>query len=154
MTYYSSLEQLKTDLNWLSKDCTLEHFSNSRLSEYELENIFRLISERLDNPFVADIFNQFLAKSNLQVSMWDYTITRSMLPVLALVPGTGLQIIIDIDVNGVYKSVDTSGTLQNESFPEQTIFRMIKFRDQPNSSNSSGAMFKAVAKKQKNIGQN
>ena len=149
MTYYSSLEQLKTDLNWLSKDCTLEHFSNSRLSEYELENIFRLISERLDNPFVADIFNQFLAKSNLQVSMWDYTITRSMLPVLALVPGTGLQIIIDIDVNGVYKSVDTSGTLQNESFPEQTIFRMIKFRDQPNSSNSSGAMFKAVAKKQK-----
>lgn len=149
MTYYSSLEQLKNDLNWLSKDCTLEHFSYSRLSDYEFENIAGQVVERLDDPFVEDLFNQFLSKVNLQSSFWEDELTRSMLPVLALIPGSGAQVVIDIDVNGVYKSVDTSGTIQNESFPENTIFRMLKFQARKSTLSSSGAMFKAIAKKQK-----
>ena len=149
MAYYSSLEQLKNDLNWLSKECTLEHFSYSRLSDYEFANLSGQISKRLDNPFVEDLYNQLLSKIDLQSSVWEDTLSRSMLPVIALIPEVGVQIVIDIDVNGVYKSIDANGTIQNESFPEKTIFRMLKFQSKKSSSNSSGAMFKSIAKKQK-----
>ena len=136
MTYYSSLDQLKNDLRWLSKECTLEHFSYSRLSDYEFANLSGQIEQRLDNAFVEDIFNQFLSKGNLQSSMWEDTLTRSMFPVLALIPDVGMQIIIDIDVNGVYKSINANGSIESESFPENTIFRMLKFQSKKSSSKS------------------
>ena len=149
MTYYSSLKQLKNDLNWLGKDCTLDHFSSSRLSDYEYENLAKQIVQRVDNPFVEELFNQILSKLNLQHSVWEDALTNTMLPALALVPGVGMQIIIDIDVNGVYKFIDSSGTNQRQSFPNKTIFRMLKFQVKETAVSSSRAMFKSIAKKQK-----
>ena len=149
MAYYSSLEQFKNDFSWLSKECTLEHFSYSRLSEYEFLNIAGQINKRIDDPFVEDVFNQFLSKVNLQSSMWEKKLTRSMFPVLALIPGAGFQVIFDINANGTYKSMDASGNHESESFPENTIFRMLKFQRKKSALNSSIAMFKSIAIKQK-----
>ena len=149
MSYYSSQEQLKNDFQWLGQECSLEHFSYSRLSGYEFENFNRQIKDRLDNPFVEDFFNQFLSKVGLQSSQWEDTIERNMLPVLALIPGEGIQVIIDIDVNGAYKSIGLSGTTEVESFPQNTIFRVLRFRIKNRSLSSSGAMFKAITKKHK-----
>ena len=68
MTYYNSIKQLKNDFRWLSKDCTLEHFSLSRLSEYDFKNISKWIVHRVDDSFVEGLFNQLLSKLNLQSS--------------------------------------------------------------------------------------
>ena len=100
MTYYNSIKQLKNDFRWLSKDCTLEHFSLSRLSEYDYKNISKWIVHRVDDSFVEGLFNQLLSRLRLQSSAWESELTSPMLPALALIPGIGMQVIIDIDVNG------------------------------------------------------
>ena len=127
MEYYSSAEQLKNDFNWVSRDCTLDHFSYSKLSEHEHEKLIKTIVQRTGNRFVKNLFNQLLPKLNLQSTAWKKTLTSSMLPALALVPGAGMKVIIDIDINGVYKSIGASGTNTHQSFPKNTIFRMLKF---------------------------
>ena len=149
MTYYNSIKQLKNDFRWLSKDCTLEHFSLSRLSEYDYKNISKWIVHRVDDSFVEGLFNQLLSRLRLQSSAWESELTSPMLPALALIPGIGMQVIIDIDVNGVYKSIDSSGTQENESFPENTIFKALKFQSQKTRFESSKSMFKSIARKQK-----
>jgi ATP-binding cassette subfamily C protein LapB len=60
-----------------------------------------------------------------------------------------MQVIIDIDVNGVYKSIDSSGTQEDKYFPENTIFRALKFQSYKTRFESSKAMFKSIARKQK-----
>jgi len=147
--YYNSVDQLKNDFKWLGKDCTLDHFSSSKLSEYEYKNLFRKIVQRADNPFVEDLFNQLLSKLNLQSSAWENTLTSPMLPALALIPGAGMRVIIDIDVNGIYKSIGEHGTNEYQSFPGNTIFKMLKFQAKESVVNSAKVMFELIAKEQK-----
>ena len=147
--YYSDQDQLTKDFHWLAKDCLLDQFAYSRLPDHEFQKLIRQIENRIDDSFVEDLFNQFLSKLNLQSSIWEDELTRSMLPVIALIPGVGAQIVIDIDVNGVYKSLDINGTCESETFPEHTIFRMLKFQSRKPSLNSAKAMFKSIALKQK-----
>ena len=149
MKYYSSVEQLKNDFNWLSRDCTLHHFSYSKLSKYEHEKLIKTIVQRTGNRFVKNLFNQLLPKLNLQSTAWESTLTNSMLPALALVPGAGMKVIIDIDINGDYESIDASGTNKHQSFPKNTTFRMLKFQARETATSSAKAMFKSIAKKQK-----
>ena len=147
--FYGNAEQLLNDFNWVSKDCSLDHFSYSKLSEHEHEKLIKKIVKRTDNDFVKDLFNQLLLKLNLQSTAWEKTLTSSMLPALALVPGAGMKVIIDIDINGVYKSIGASGTNTHQSFPKNTIFRMLKFQARETATSSARAMFKSIAKKQK-----
>jgi ATP-binding cassette subfamily C protein LapB len=149
MTYYHSPEQLKNDLYWLCKDCTLDHFSSARLSDFEYKNLFSEIVDRVDSFFVKDLFNNLLSKLNLQSSRWEKKLTSPMLPALALIPGAGLRVIIDIDVNGVYKSIGENGISEHPSFPAKTIFKMLKFQVKESVFDSSKAMFKSIAKEQK-----
>ena len=147
--YYGSVEQLKNDFNWVSRDCTLDHFSYSKLSEHEHEKLIKTIEQRIDNDFVKELFNQLLPKLNLQSTAWESTLTSSMLPALALVPGAGMKVIIGIDINGDCESIDASGSNKHQSFPENTTFRMLKFQAREAATSSAKAMFKSIAKKQK-----
>lgn len=149
MRFYSNVDHLKNDLNWLSKECTLDHFSAGRLSEFEYKSIFREMGERTDNPFVENLLNQLLSKLNLQTTMWESKATTHMLPALALIPGDGLRIIVDIDANGDYKSVGQDGVNEHRSFPRDTLFRMLKFKAKKSAYQSATAMFKTIAKQQK-----
>ena len=149
MKYYSSVKQLKNDFRWLSKDCTLEHFSLSRLSEYDYKNISKWIVQRVDDSFVEGLFNQLLSRLNLQSSEWEAEITSPMLPALALIPGIGMQVVVSIDVNGVYKTTSESGTSEFQSFPDGTIFKMLKFQAKESVVSSAKEMFLSIAKKQK-----
>jgi len=149
VTYYSSVKQLKNDFNWLAKDCTLDHFSSYRISDYEYKDLAGQIVQRIDDSFVENLFNQLLSRLNLQPGVWEKTLTHAMLPALVFMPGAGMQVVIDIDVNGVYKSIDASGTNQRQSFPKNSIFRMLKFQAKKTAVSSSKEMFKSIAQKQK-----
>ena len=149
MTYYNSLDRLKNDFKWLNKDCTLDHFSSSKLSEYKYKNLFKQIVQRVDDPFVEGLFNQLLSKINLQSSEWESELTNPMLPALALIPGIGMQVVVSVDVNGAYKTTSESGTNEYQSFPDNTIFRMLKFQAKESIVSSAKAMFESIAKKQK-----
>ena len=149
MKYYNSLEQLKNDFKWLSKECTLDHFARSRLSAYDYKNISKWIVQRVDDSFVEGLFNQLLSRLNLQSSEWEAEITSPMLPALALIPGIGMQVVVSIDVNGVYKTTSESGTSEFQSFPDGAIFRMLKFQAKESVVSSAKEMFLSIAKKQK-----
>jgi len=149
VTYYNSLDRLKNDFKWLNKDCTLDHFSSSKLSEYKYKNLFKQIVQRVDDPFVEGLFNQLLSKINLQSSEWESELTNPMLPALALIPGIGMQVVVSVDVNGAYKTTSESGTNEYQSFPDNTIFRMLKFQAKESIVSSAKAMFESIAKKQK-----
>ena len=149
MTYYNSLDRLRNDFKWLNKDCTLDHFSSSKLSEYKYKNLFKQIVQRVDDPFVEGLFNQLLSKINLQSSEWESELTNPMLPALALIPGIGMQVVVSVDVNGAYKTTSESGTNEYQSFPDNTIFRMLKFQAKESIVSSAKAMFESIAKKQK-----
>ena len=149
MKYYSTLEQLKNDLNWLSKDCTLDHFSNGRLSEYEYQDIFKDVVERTDNAFVESVFDHLLSKLSLQTTVWEGKVTSPMLPALALIPGDGMRVIIHVDASGVYKSIGENGVAEHRSLPRNSIFRMLKFKAKKSAFSSAKAMFSSIAKDQK-----
>jgi ATP-binding cassette subfamily C protein LapB len=149
VTYYSNPELLKSDLNWLSKDCTLEHFSSNRLSDYEYRKLLSEIAQRVDNSFVERLFNRLLSKLSLQSSVWEDALESHMLPALALIPGVGIRVIIGIDVNGVYKSIGENGTTEHLSFASNSIFRMLRFQAKESVFISAKAMFGSIAKEQK-----
>ena len=133
----------------LTMSISAPSFSSSKLSEYKYKNLFKQIVQRVDNPFVENLFNQLLSELNLQSSAWEDALTSPMLPALALIPGVGMSIVIDIDVNGVYKTIGENGTNEYQSFPDNTIFRMLKFQAKESIVSSAKAMFESIAKKQK-----
>lgn len=149
MKYYNNLEQLKNDFNWLSKKCTLEHFSASRVSDYEHENLASEIKDNTNNSFVRGFFNQFLSKLNLQDSKWEDSLSKPMLPALVLAPGIGMQVVIDIDINGFYKTIDSNGLDERSFFPKGSIFRMLKTKSRDSKVHSALEMFKSFAITQK-----
>ena len=149
MKFYSSVGHLTSDLNWLTKECTLDHFSVGRLSAYEYKQIFSAMGERTDDPFVENLLDQLLSKLNLQTTIWENKATTHMLPALALIPGDGLRIIVDIDANGDYKTVGPDGVNEHRSFPRKTLFRMLKFKAKKPAFHSAASMFKTIAKQQK-----
>jgi len=147
--YYISTEQLKNDFNWLSRDCSLDYFSYSKLSDHEYEKLLKKIKKPIGNDHVEDLFDEVLLKINLQPNLWEKTLTSSMLPALALIPGQGMAVIVGIDINGVYKILNSSGVCQCSSFPESTVFRMLKFKAREAKASSAREMFQSIAIKQK-----
>ena len=147
--FYGNVEQLLNDFNWVSKDCSLDHFSYSKLSDHEYERLIKKINKPEGNDYIKDLFDEFLLKLNLQPTSWEKTLTSSMLPALALIPGQGMTVIVSIDINGVYKSLNSSGEYQHLSFPESTVFRMLKFKAREAKAASAREMFQSIAIKQK-----
>ena len=149
MNYYNSLEQLKNDFKWINKDCTLEHFLHSSLSDYEYNNLFGQITQRIDNSFAESLFDQLLSKLNLRSSVWESTLTKPMLPALALIPDIGIKVVTDIDVNGVFKTIGNDGVNEYKSLPKSAVFRMLKFQAKESITSSAKSMFLSIAREQK-----
>lgn len=147
--FYGDEDQLLNDLNWLTKDCSLDHFSYSKLSDYEYEKLLKKIEKPIVNDYVKDLFDELLLKINLQPNSWEKTLTSSMLPALAIIPGQGMAVIVGIDINGAYKILSSSGKYQYSSFPESTVFRMLKFKAREAKASSAREMFQSIAIKQK-----
>lgn len=149
MEYYNSPKKLEADLNWLAKSCTLDHFSSYRLSAYELEKLAEQIKDEIDNSLVKTLFSELCSKLNLQPTQWEKNITSPMLPAIALIPYVGMRVIIDININGVYKSISENGAEEHLSFSPNTVFKMLKFKARESVFSSAKAMFISIAKEQK-----
>ena len=60
--FYGDEDQLLNDLNWLTKDCSLDHFSYSKLSDYEYEKLLKKIEKPIVNDYVKDLFDELFGE--------------------------------------------------------------------------------------------
>jgi len=147
--YYSNSKQLQEEFNWLSKSCSFEHFIASRLPAHEHQRLYKKITQKTKNSFVKSFLDDFLSELDLQQVPWEKTISRTMLPVLALIPGQGIRVVIELDVDGAYKVLSADGVENYKNFPKHTIFRPLKFKAKQLVVSSAKEMFKSFAKQQK-----
>lgn len=146
---YNTSQEFKEDFNWLTKECTLEHFLVSRLSPYDYDTFFNKLSSDMDDKFTLNFFNELLLKFDLQETKWSDKINSTMLPILALIPAQGLKIIIEVQSDGSYKTVDAKGTDSCRNFPKRTKFKALKFNRREVKKMSASQMFIDIAKSQK-----
>lgn len=146
---YSEIEQLKKDFNWLTKESTLEHFSLSRISSYDYDQFNKKLTSNIDDKFVMYFFDEILVKYDLQDAQWKKNINKTMLPIFALIPDRGLRIILELNVDGSYKTVGADGLENFTSFTKNTKFKILKFKRKESTNISAMQMFKNIALKQK-----
>jgi len=120
---YNTSQELKKDFDWLTQTCTLEHFLASRLSPYDYDAFLSKITLNIDDTFILQFFNELLVKFDLQETKYSEKVNNTMLPLLALVPNRGLQIIIELQDDNLYKILDANGTQTCRNFPENTIMQ-------------------------------
>lgn len=146
---YNDIEQLKKDFNWLTKECTLEHFTLSKISSYDNEKFYKKLSSNIDDKFAISFYNELLSKYNLKDTQWEDRINNTMLPVLALIPGIGLRIIVEEEVDGLYKTIGADGVEMYSESADNAKFKSLKIKRIEKYNSSAMQMFKDVAKKQK-----
>jgi ATP-binding cassette subfamily C protein LapB len=144
---YTSLDQAKRELQWLTQECSLPHFASSRLTAYEylsLENRLTTLDDKSIRIYEALI--RLISKSLLTNDL-----AHESLPVLALIPDGGMRIIIEHEADGSWKSDGANGTRNERAFPKNTLFTSIKSERSNNEKMSATQMFKDIAIRQKPI---
>ena len=147
---YTSLDQAKSELQWLTQECSLSHFASSRLSAYEqitLENRLTTLDDKSVIAFYELLFDMFTLKK----PFWTNDLSHESLPVLALIPDGGMRVIIEHEAEGTWKSDGANGVRNERAFPKGTLFTSIKSERSSNDKVSATQMFKDVALRQKQI---
>ena len=146
---YSDIDQVKKDFNWLSKECTQEHFIASRISTYDYELFYKKLTSQTDDKFILNFFDELLNKFDLQDTRWETSVDDTMLPMFALIPDIGLRIVIEREVNGTYKTLGVNGIEHYTVFSKETKFKPLKFTRKESGNISAWQMFKEMAQKQR-----
>jgi ATP-binding cassette subfamily C protein LapB len=147
---YSTLDQAKQELKWLTHECSLPHFASSRLTSYE----YLLLEQKLsgcDDKSIIPFFEKLFEAFKLKKPIWSEDLSHESLPVLALIPDGGMRIIIEHEADGSWKSDGVDGLGHDRDFPEKTRFTSIKSERSDTGKISATQMFKEVAKRQKPI---
>ena len=146
---YNDIQELKKDFDWLSKECTLEHFISSRLNTYDYNAFDKKLVLECSDKFSMNFFSELLLKYDLQDTTWTNKLNKTMLPIFALIPKKGMRIILEVDVDGSYKTIGANGVEKFNSFEKGTKFKELKYNRREKVINSAIEMFKDIASKQK-----
>ncbi len=147
---YTHLDKAKQDMQWLTQVCSLPHFASSKLSSYAhlmLEKKLVTLDDTLILSFYETLFDTF----NLKKPLWSPTVSPEALPLLALIPGEGMQIILEHEADGAWKCDGVYGISLKRTFPSKTVFSSIKSQRLTPGKISATEMFKTVARAQKPI---
>ncbi|MCK5111135.1 MAG: ATP-binding cassette domain-containing protein [Arcobacteraceae bacterium] len=146
---YNNIEQIKRDFEWLTSECTFEHFVTHRLTAYDSELFYKKLDTNIDDKFVLSFFDELLNKFNLQENKWESSVNNTMLPILALIPNVGLRIILELEIDGSYRVLGENGVEKITTLDKDTQFKVLKFKREESKSMSAMQMFKEVALQQK-----
>lgn len=145
---FTDIEVFKKQVRWLAEECSFHHFSNSRLSTYEIDALEQKL-DSIDNASIISFFNLFFDALNIKKSQWSSTLIHEIIPVLALVPYEGIKIVMDLESDGSWKCESITGIEHRNEFPKGTIFYSIKSNVSEVKKLTAKEMFKQVAYKQK-----
>lgn len=147
---YIHQDKAKHDMQWLTQKCSLPHFASSRLSSYEIITLEKRLSS-IDDSAILSFYEEVFQKFNLKNPIWSASITPESLPLLALIPGEGLQIILEHEADGGWKCDGEYGISIQRTFPSKTLVTSIKSQRLTPGKISATQMFKTVARAQKPI---
>jgi ATP-binding cassette subfamily C protein LapB len=149
---YNHKLELEKDFAWLSSECLIEQLQYSEPSRYEKDQFVKKL-DRYDgvvqDKFALEFFDQYLSKYQLQETKWTTSIDDTMLPIVALVPNHGLQVIIEKQSDNRYKTIGKDGTDSFVEFPKGTQFKVLRTKRAQSKISSAKQMFKKIALSQK-----
>lgn len=144
-------EEAKKQIRWLSQSCSSHHFAASRLSKHEFDVLEQKINVLDDDYYINTFFTTLFSALKLKKPEWNQVLAHESLPVLALIPGDGLRIIIELEADGSWKCEGVNGIEKRKEFAKGTLFTAIKSEKNDNKKLSATEMFKEVAYRQKPI---
>lgn len=153
------------DLNWLHNEATLEVFKAFRMSDYQynqfVERVESLTDAASDNkqakttatlfykkPLQA-FYNEILTRFDLENSPWEKRLSKTMLPMISLMPGLGMRIIIGVNSDGSFETIGAKGIERFTDFPAGSVFKKLRLLAKDISKMPAKQMFKKFAFQQK-----
>jgi len=149
---YSDIQEFEEDFLWLSSDCLQEHLKKSEPNRYEkdifskkIQNLESTISDKL----VVGFYEQYLDLHELEQTAWEKSINDTQFPFFAIVPNKGIQLVLNKQIDGNFKTISKNGTESIEKFPKGTLFKRLKEKREDSRVETAKAMFKKIALNQK-----
>jgi ATP-binding cassette subfamily C protein LapB len=149
---YSNKREFDKDFVWLSHECLLEQLKNSEPSRYDKEIFLKKIEaqdETIEDSFVLEFYDEYLAKHTLQESSWQKSISKTQLPAMVISQNIGIKIIIEHLSDKKYKTISRDGVESIESFSKGSLYRPLREKRKEIKTQSAKEMFKKIALKQK-----
>ncbi len=147
---YSDIEQAKSDLHWLVKECSVAPVSSLRLTDYEAKVIEEALLE-IDDASIETFYEEVFEHLGLKEPKWSDTLSHHDLPSLALVPGEGIALVMERESDGSWKCESPTGISRRKKFPEGTRFTPLKTLRSTEEKRSASEMFKEIALREKPI---
>lgn len=145
---YPSLEQAKTDIHWLVRECSVTPFNTLRLTEYETAMLEKEL-ESHDDAFIKEFYEILFERAGLREIDWTADIDHQSLPVLALLPKEGLCVVMGKEAEGSWVCESPEGIKTLKDFPEGTVFTPAKIVRDRKKKRTAREMFKEIALRQK-----
>ena len=147
---FIDISEAKEQISWLAQSCSYHHFAASRLSSHEYDALEKKITS-VDDRSIVSFFETFFNAFKIKKPQWSEALAHEALPVLALIPGEGLRIVIELEADGSWKTEGIEGVEKTAEFPMGTLFTSIKSDRSETKKLSATEMFKEVAYRQKPI---
>ena len=149
---YSTKVEFDKDFVWLSRECLLEQLKKSEPSRYDKDVFLKKIQTLdgvVEDSFVLEFYDEYLAKYDLEESSWQKSFSKTQLPVMVISPNLGIKIIIEYLSDKKYKTISKDGVESIESFPKNSLYRLLREKRKEIKVQSAKEMFKKIALSQK-----
>ncbi len=144
---YTTLEQAKSDLHWLVRECSITPFNTLRLTAYETAMLEKEL-ENHDDAFVKTFYEILFERAGLREAEWREDIEQQALPILALIPDEGLCVVMAKEEER-WMCESAKGVKTFTAFPEGTLFTPAKIVRNRKKKRTASEMFKEIALRQK-----
>ncbi len=145
---YTTLEQAKTDIHWLVRECSVTPFNTLRLTEYETAILEKELDSH-DDAFIREFYEILFERAGLREIHWSSHSEHQSLPLLALMPEEGLCVVMEKEPGGSWVCESPQGVKTVKTFPEGTLFTAVKTVRDRRKKRTAREMFKEIALRQK-----
>jgi len=145
---YEDTEQVKSAFRWLTTRCNHEYFTQNRPSKFILEKLEGSIKIERDKD-TQKIFESLLNQYKFKKTFWKESVSADSLPALALIPGSGLCIVIEQLGDDSYKCDSPDGIICHKDFPDGSYFKSLKQKIVDKTTATATRMFKKIAIQQR-----
>ena len=147
---YADMAEARADMHWLVRECTAAPFASLKLTEYEASVLEKEL-ESYEDDTIIEFYEIMFERAGLNKPEWSHAPEHQALPLFALVPDSGIHIIIEREADGRWKSEDHKGLNVTAEFPEGTLFTPARKTVENAKKISARQMFKTIAHKEKPV---
>lgn len=145
---YKNLVDLKDDFNFLVKNSSLDYVFDKKIDDSIIEK-YNLLLNKFDDKFILKFFKSLVKEYNFDVVGWKNDFKSHKLPVIILLPNSGLKICTQITPDNKLKLESKIGTEYISELPIGAKILEFNEKKDENDKISAKKMFMQIALKQK-----